>query len=358
VVLGYNDLGMHCINEDFSQLCILPPYNNLHAQVIRRRREPRIITSGVEVKYRIPNNTTSVNKTNFWQYAPQLFGVNLPPDVGLTGNGLQGAMAPAGQNGWVATGIPITPIADNGALEPYPLAEITAESGGKVLALTHAVVSWEISCNVCHAPGMPGEMVDADILSKHDQKHNTQLFGGDSVLCASCHADPALGTPGVPGVKSLSEAMHGSHADRMQPVFDMGLNNECYACHPGFETNCQRDVHFARGIYCNSCHGDMAAVANPFRVPWVDEPTCGSCHKSRQPEFDFEEPGKLFKESHGHGGVHCASCHGSPHAVGPAVTSQDNVQAIALQGHAGVISDCTVCHTTPPSPHFEHHRGD
>ena len=29
VVLGYNDLGMHCMNQDFSQLCILPPFNTL-----------------------------------------------------------------------------------------------------------------------------------------------------------------------------------------------------------------------------------------------------------------------------------------------------------------------------------------
>ncbi|WP_146448483.1 hypothetical protein [Bythopirellula polymerisocia] len=348
------------MNQDFSQLCILPPYNNLHAQVIRRGREPTIVRSGVEVKYRITNNTTSAPKTNFWQYAPQLFGVNLTPDVGLTGNSLQGKMAPTGANDWAATGIPLTPITDNGVLNPYPLGEISVESEGKVLALTHAVVpvSWEISCNICHAPGLPGPMVDADILMKHDQKHNTQLFGGGAVLCASCHFDPALGTIGIPGVKSLSEAMHGSHASRMQPVFAMGLTNECYACHPGFQTNCQRDVHFAKGIYCTSCHGNMTAVADLNRIPWVDEPTCGSCHKSRQPEFDFEEPGKLFKDSHGHGGVHCAACHGSPHAIGPAVTPQDNLQAIELQGYSGTISKCTVCHTTPPSVHFEHHRHD
>ncbi|MCA9239854.1 MAG: hypothetical protein KDA37_06630 [Planctomycetales bacterium] len=360
VVLGFNDLGMHCMNQDFSQLCILPPFNNLHAQVIRRRREPDIIRSGVQVKYRIPNNTTSVTKTNFWQFAPDLFGVNLPADVGLTGKSLQGTMSPDGQNGWVATGVPVTPVDDNGTPNAYPLAEVSAESGGQVLALTHAVVpvSWEISCNICHAPGESGPMVDADILRKHDEKHNTQLLGGPPVLCASCHSDNALGTLGVPGVKSLSEAMHASHATRMQPVFDMGLTNECYACHPGFQTNCQRDVHYARGIFCNDCHGNMTAVANPARRPWIDEPTCGSCHKARQPEFDFEEPGRLFKESRGHGGVYCASCHGSPHAVGPAVTPQDNVQAISLQGHAGPISDCTVCHTTPPSPHFEHHRED
>ena len=245
-------------------------------------------------------------------------------------------------------------------MNPYPLAKIQVESQGVAVATTRAVVpvSWEISCNLCHAPGATNAMVDADILQRHDQKHGTQLLGSGSVLCASCHADPALGTVGVPGVSSLSHAMHGSHADRVQPLADMGYVNACYACHPGFKTNCQRDVHFAKGIYCTQCHGDMTAVANPARTPWIDEPTCGSCHAARQHEFDFEEPGKLFKESRGHGNVHCAACHGSPHAVGPALTVEDNIQAIEHQGYAGVISKCTVCHTSMPHETFEHKRDD
>ena len=99
VVLGYNDLGMHCMNQDFSQLCILPPFNSLHAQVIRRGVEPDIISSGsnTSVSYVVPNNTTSVTKTNFWQYAPALFGAALPADVGLTGNGLSGEHDAHGQ---------------------------------------------------------------------------------------------------------------------------------------------------------------------------------------------------------------------------------------------------------------------
>ncbi|TWT41916.1 hypothetical protein RAS1_30400 [Phycisphaerae bacterium RAS1] len=36
VVFGYNDLGMHCMNAHFSEIMVLPPFNTLHAQVIRR----------------------------------------------------------------------------------------------------------------------------------------------------------------------------------------------------------------------------------------------------------------------------------------------------------------------------------
>ncbi|MCA9129472.1 MAG: hypothetical protein KDB22_20440 [Planctomycetales bacterium] len=366
VVLGYNDLGMHCMNQDFSRLCILPPFNNLHAQVIRRGKEPDIVTNGVDVTYAIPSNTHSADKTNFWLYAQQLFGVALQPNVGLTGNGLSGVMQPTGNNDWSATGIPVTPIDDRGSLNPYPLSEIKVQSRGTTLATTHAVVpvSWEISCNLCH-PNVPAGTpvtaaeVEFDILRDHDRMHNTTLelsaANGQSVLCASCHADPALGTPGVQGVSSLSHAMHGAHADRVAPLRAMGKNS-CYACHPGFQTNCQRDIHFTKGIFCSDCHGNERAVANPARTPWVSQPTCGSCHSQRRPEFEFEERGKLFKDSRGHGNVHCSACHSSPHAIGPAVTDADNVQAIEHQGFAGTISQCTVCHTSTPHDPFKHKR--
>jgi hypothetical protein len=351
VILGFNDLGMHCMNQDFSEICILPPFNNLHAQVILRGEEPRILSSGVTVRYNVPGNTFSTGKTNFWDFAQALFGVPLRPNVGLTGNRLAGLMKPTGNGDWEATGIPITPIDDAGALNPYPLAKITALQAGKVIARTRAVVpvSWEISCNICH--DTPGVSVATDILRKHDARHGTQLEASKPVLCARCHADPALGTPGLDGVSTLSHAMHGSHAARLDAV---NLTNKCYACHPGFETNCQRDIHFAKGIHCVDCHGSMADVAAPDRTPWVDEPTCASCHSRLNPRLQYEEPGKLYKVSHGHHGVLCASCHGSPHAITPTVTAPDNVQAIGLQGHAGVIDTCAVCHKQRPDDRFDH----
>lgn len=357
VVLGYNELGMHCMNQDFSEMCILPPYNTLRAQVIDRRgEEPRIVKSGVSLTYSIPGNTTSTTKTNFWSYSNKLFGVTLPPNVGLTGNSLSGVMKPTGANDWSATGIPITPLMDNRQLNAYPISKINVKLNNQTVATTSAVVpvSWEISCNLCHTT--PGISVATDILRKHDKRHKTKLEFSKPVLCAGCHADAALGTTGVKGVKSMSHAMHGSHASRMTPVAKLG--NTCYACHPGFKTNCQRDNHALKGISCTQCHGSMTTVANPFRRPWVDEPTCASCHKKRRPDFQFEEPGKLYKDSRGHGGVHCSACHGPQHATGPAVTAADNVQAIMHQGHSGTISKCSVCHSKPPDEPFFHSIDD
>ena len=76
VVFGYNDLGMHCMNDDFSELLILPPYNTLHAQVVDRSEgDPHILKENLTVKYSIPGNTHSADKTNFWKHAEALFGV-------------------------------------------------------------------------------------------------------------------------------------------------------------------------------------------------------------------------------------------------------------------------------------------
>ncbi len=357
-VLGYNELGMHCMNEDFSEFMILPPFNTFHAQVIRRGGDPQLVQSGVTVSYSIPSNTTSVNKTNFWTYAPSLFGQSFPADVGLTGNGLNGTLVSAaaeGRTDWVVTGIPITPLDDDGSENAYPLAVVTVSQNGQNLAQTQAVVpvSWEISCNLCHnTPGMTPGM---DILNAHDRMHGTQLAQSTPVACGACHAQPALGFPGSGTVPSLSRAMHSAHASRMAQA---GLDVSCYACHPGIRTQCLRDVHALNGMDCTSCHGDMNAVADPSRSPWVTEPRCGDCHTAMAPAgFEFEQPNTLFRNSKGHHGVMCSACHGSPHAITPTSKIEDNVQAIALQGHAGVIDTCTVCHTQTPDESFPHRFG-
>ncbi|MFA6043812.1 MAG: hypothetical protein WC718_02405 [Phycisphaerales bacterium] len=357
VVLGTNDLGMHCMQQDFSEFMVLPPYNTLHAQVIRRGAEPDIISStgDVTVEYSLPTNTHSADKTNFWKHANALFGVNLAPDIGLAGHGLSGTMGPTTNRDWSAIGIPLTPINDDGREDPYPFATINVRSrnNGSVLASTQAVVpvSWEIGCNLCH--GSATESVGHSVLAAHDRLHGTTLVNQMPVNCSSCHADPAVGAPGTPGVPYFSIAMHSSHASRLGQI---QIDNACYACHPGNRTQCLRDVHSVSGMTCISCHGDMAAVGAPTRVPWVDVPRCGSCHS--RPGFEFEQPGKLFRESVGHSGVTCLACHGSPHAIGPAEHTADNLQAQVQQSLTGPIRSCDVCHTVQPSESFFHRRSN
>ncbi len=349
-VLGYSELGMHFLNADYSELALHPPGNTLRAQVIDRSSgEPRIVTSGVTVSYLLPSNTHSADKNNFWLFAQRLFGVQLQPNYGLTGNTLSGTMKATSNNDWEASDIPVTPISDEGRDDPYPLALITVSRNGQVVGQTRAVVpvSSEISCNLCHV--RPGVSTATDILRKHDRLHNTHLEDQKPVLCANCHADYRLGMTGRPDLPSLSQAMHRAHAPRVAAA---NLSNSCYACHPGFRTQALRDVHFSKGLTCTNCHGTMETIASSNRRPWVDEPRCSNCHQ--RAGFEFEEPGKLFRDSRGHMTVHCAACHGSPHAITPTVTAADNLQALALQGHPGKINDCTVCHLTRPDDAFPH----
>lgn len=335
VVLGWNDLGMHCMNQYFQTLCILPPYNNLWAQVVRRGDLPQVVSQGVTLNYRFPKNTKSSTKVNFWDYEDKLFQTTLAADVGLAGNGLAGAMAWNGQ-AFEAKGVPLTPFEDAAPTveQPYQTAEITLlqTSDGQQLDQTQFVapVSVEINCLKCHGS-------EDNILKQHEDMNLTSL---KPVLCASCHESNALGTPKKPGIPSLSQAVHGKHAEEV-------ANISCYDCHPGQKTQCLRDVMYAVGKKCTDCHGRLANVAQSIengRRPWLDEPTCETCHGAKY----AVNPGKLYRQSTGHGGLFCEACHNSPHAILPSTQPLDNMQAIRLQGYARSITDCNVCHLTTP----------
>ncbi len=357
VVISWNDLGMHCMNQFFKVLGVLPPYNTVWAQVIQRGVRPKVITTNINVSYAVRGNTYSVGKTDFWTYAPKLFGVNLAPNVGLKGKKLADTMDPAGDH-FVAEGIPVTPFLDSAptTLYPYQLVDVTArDSSGTVIAKTTTVapVSTEMHCDYCHANGKtPGGTtgdVYKNILAFHDKKEGTQLLSQQPVLCARCHSDNALGAPGVAGVESLSRAMHNRHA-----TVKFVSNPTCYDCHPGPQTKCLRDVMASEGKTCTSCHGSMQKVADPTRRPWIDEPKCGSCHGA---QF-AENPGKRYRDSVGHGGLYCEACHGSPHAILPTKQPNDNIQNINLQGEAGTLKKCNVCHTSVPSGPGPHGSSD
>jgi hypothetical protein len=337
---------MHCMNQNFGTLCVLPPYNVLNAQVIRRGNPPQVIQAGVELTYRFPANTTSANKVDFWKYSQPLFGVILSPNIGLTGHGLAGAM------GWNTTlgryevsGVPLTPYEDAAptVAQPYQFAEVTLRSAvdhGQLDKTTFvAPVSAEMHCDKCHhEDGMTAEEA---ILLEHEPVDGRSLLLSRPVLCASCHASNALGTAGRPGLASLSEAIHGQHAEESGAT--------CYDCHPGQQTKCLRDAMFSAGKRCEDCHGSLSQVAQSIRTgrrPWLDEPTCAQsgCHDAAH----APEAGKLYRHSRGHGGVACEACHNSPHAVLPTVQPRDGVQMVRVQGKGTYLKDCSACHTTRP----------
>lgn len=294
---------------------------------------------------------------------------------------------------------------------------------------------------------------------------NRALVQGEPVVCQVCHYTPALdlaqlgpltgpaGTVANGRVhlqhRSNSNVMHSHHGslgvfpniDPPQQQANGTITNQanrlaqledsCYQCHPGTNVQCLRGAMFNGGMLCSDCHGSMLQVGDDFsrnvspgnpgafeltgnfytdpgqpRVPWANEPGCGSCHtgdvnnnmagdpgtvtnttdtngntdgvRLRQAYLTgdakatpivpankrfaepavpasfngFANPGagnpQLYRVSTGHGGVMCEGCHGATHAEWPNANpnSNDNITANQLQGHTGTIIECSTCHGT------------
>ena len=442
-VIGWNDLGMHCMDADFSVFAILPPYNNIHAQVIGPNGKLVAGTAGIGVSYQAAADSSgsmtssSIGRTNFWQFCPQIFGVTPLLDQGLagysmpgTGNVPQGMGFDSALNWFTAEGIPLTPYDDAMRKNTYPLMRLTAnDTLGNPVASTDIVlpISDEMDCRACHASNSgdaakpaAGWVNDPDaqrdyrlnVLRIHDDR---QLANGTytaalaslslnpsglyasaqvdhrPVLCAACHASNALPGTGIAGIAPLTEAIHTGHNDVIDPVTTLPLGasanrSSCYSCHPGSTTQCLRGAMGSSvaadgslAIQCQSCHGNMARVGAHGRVGWLQEPSCQNCHtgtatlNSGQIRFTsvFDATGSprtaadrtfatndnvpaagfnLYRFSFGHGGLACEACHGPTHAEVPSSHANDNVQNIALQGHEGVLAECSTCHRTTPSP--------
>ena len=345
-LLAWNDLGMHCVDgKDYSIFSILPPYNNLHAQLVSTAGG--LVTSGVTLTYEAMAdatgsiNTSSVGKTNFWTWVKSLFGVTLADNVGLKGNATT-SLTPRPMtfnttNKWFeAEGIPITPYDDKGVKNFYPMVKVVAkDASGKVMATARTVlpVSDEMSCKSCHASstvssdakptagwvndGDPEKDWKRNVLRLHDEKKMTNSAftaalnqlgysaaglaataqAGKPVLCAACHSSNALPGTGIAGISPLTQALHTLHASVKDPITQLTLNSSsnrtsCYMCHPGSETQCLRgpmgnalDVSGKPTMNCQSCHGSMLAVGSNARTGWLSQPTCQSCHHDGKREL-------------------------------------------------------------------------
>ncbi len=357
VILAWNDLGMHCDQNEYSYFGILPPFNTLHAQVFRRGGEgAQLMTSGITVSYTFPKKTNSALHTNFWAYAPQ-FGWSVPTNVGITGTPISGDMTLDSKGlSWQAVGIPITPYDDDGTWDPFGTAVLTVkDSSGNVLQTVNVVapVSTEMMCSNCHGTTNP----QLDILQKHDALSGTSLVSDQSKgvvhMCSECHSDNALGMPGKTGVESLSLAMHNFHKDKMNTTTTAANTNPaCYNCHPGPKTQCLRGIMFRAGKTCTDCHGDMNGMTTSIqngRQPWVQEPKCGSCHDASH----AENSNTLYRDSvltnapESMGGkIYCEACHNGAHAELTTANPADPTIPQKFQGDNYWIWNCKVCHSS------------
>ena len=302
-VVGWNNLGMHCMDADFSVFCILPPYNVVNAQAVNAPGSLVGGDGGVSITYQAVAdtagsiNTTSVGKNNFWEYVLPLFWISLPPDVGLPIPGPNSFAMPGVNNtpqamaydptaAWFgAFGIPITPYDDAGNINRYPMMRLVAKSGSTTIAQTDIVlpVAEEMNCRACHGSGAGLAAQPADgwvniadkerdyrlnILRLHDDRqlgtpifttalvdgkynaaglYTTVVADGNPILCASCHRSEALPGSGHAGIPPLTESIHTQHASAIDPANGLLLDAEanrtsCYYCHPGQATRCLRGV--------------------------------------------------------------------------------------------------------------------
>jgi hypothetical protein len=289
------------------------------------------------------------------------------------------------------------------------------------------------------------------------------LINRTPIACQTCHYSPALdlaqlGPNNDNGKeqgynKTMSRAMHGYHGELLlddgerllpdmpppndprrtdaegNPVVNQFVRDTlevtCYNCHPGQVTQCLRGAMFSGGMICQDCHGQPRQVGNDFsrdvspenpgafllandfytnpdtlRVPWANEPGCGSCHtgdaldnladvqgtiaspkgirliqsyftddpkatpivptnkrfaENTVPENDPNTQAQsgnpmLYRASKGHGGLMCSNCHGSTHAIYPVqpdsgpYLANENLASMQHQGHTGVVIECSTCH--------------
>lgn len=408
VLLAWNNLGMHCLSDSDPFFVILPPANEIQAQLILRGETPEVVTEGISISYEVEAGFENpAADVQFWKYSEQNFGVKLEENVGLKGAGINGHLHLQEERGiFEAPMVPITPYQD-GHYNPFPIYTIEAKDSetGELLAMTRTVVptATEMGCKKCHGgdwrvDGLAGfsDETAAAVLAVHDKQSKTELLkmaeAGQPRLCASCHMDPATGTEGKPELLNLPASIHGWHANYLT-----GLGAEaCAYCHPSEPsgaTKCLRGGH-SKNLDCTNCHGTLEDHALSLlvaekekgkpgadrlirnlkpravdsmdqvvgRIPWLQEPDCMACHEDfERPDPEtassvyqwVDGPGDLYRFSSDDTGVlTCLGCHGPPHATFPTYSDKygadrDNMLPLQLQDNRrpiGAGGNCKVCH--------------
>ena len=313
-VLAFNDLGMHCMDREFSVFSILPPFNVVHSQVVLRDATGRpYLADDLDVDVFYDAVTDPPDPSIHTVGSPRLISGSMPSDLfGIipplpAGEGLTGLYMPADDpqnrgaqpmeysNTWAwfsAEGIPITPVDDTLAInKTYPLLRIAAhdKTGGSPLGTLDVVVpvATETDCQACHATGtiaaqgpgpgtgwadLPDKEVESklNILKLHDDEKGTNLESSQPVLCAQCHYSPALDLAGTGPAETNSHSpkfsvvMHEYHGNFAVFQNANTVETNCYQCHPGNITQCQRGAMATGDMDCFDCHGDMLAVGGAF----------------------------------------------------------------------------------------------
>jgi hypothetical protein len=226
-IVAANDLGMHCVDRDFSVFSILPPYNVLHAQVVQQSAGgPASLLDGtrVEVTYEPvadasgSRNSTSVAKTNFWTYASQLFGVALAPGALYRFSKGHGGVACQGCHGSTHAEWPNAQAAAN---DNVAANQLQGHAGAAIECSTcHAMASLPITTAGPHGLHNVG---DARFV---DETHG-RLYERDPASCRACHGTSLEGTV----LSRMARTRTFRIEDGAARVLAAGTPVSCSLCH-------------------------------------------------------------------------------------------------------------------------------
>ncbi len=245
VVFARNDLGMHCACPTFAGFLLLPPWNTVRVQVLKKDATvPTIVSSGITVSYSLAEESdTSLPIDPYFSqwitYSPKLFP-GFQPIVngkiqGLAGYGIAGNMNYNSTTlAYEAVGIPAYPVTTGVTAkdvmvdplggpnrDPFLTANITVkDSAGATIGTTSCVVPVAFGgCCSCHldlaaANGYPRTPAGSfALLGKlHGQNASKIDFNyldptGDGtagpIRCSWCHWDPAMGESAAPGLAAV-----------------------------------------------------------------------------------------------------------------------------------------------------------
>ncbi len=345
-LLAWNDLGMHCVDgKDFSIFSILPPYNNLHAQLVNKATN-KLVTTGVTLTYEsladttVPTtdplyksiNTISSTKTNFWTYVQALFGAKPPNDFGLNLNSttisnrtpgttpMQMQLAPSGDM-FIAEGLPITPFDDAGKKNFYPMVKVTAkDSAGNVLATARTVlpVSDEMTCKACHSsttatnnPAQIAAKPSTGWVNNADPEKDWKL----NIL--RLHDLKKFADPVNRGLYVAALANKGFPAAGLEASANAGKPVLCASCHSSNALNASGYVGVR--AFTAALHTKHATVNDPVTQTPLGSGTniasCYMCHPGSQTECNRGAM-SLPKDAQGNQVITCQDCHGSMAQVG------------------------------------------
>lgn len=359
VLLGWNNLGMHCMDSRYAEFAILPPYNTIEAQLIVGGKLMKASTVPNAADYTLSYqaivdpvsgvmNSTSSGKSDWETYAPTLFPVlktfnpAYTADMGLAGCNMPGIDSPyvlntaqpmsfqpanSPENTYQAEGVPITPTDDQGNKNTYPLMRLVArDANNAVVAQTDIVlpVSDEMSCKTCHAANTNdkakpagGWISDANqereyrlnILKLHDDTefaehaalYNEALAakGLDPAgLYAAATTDQDPATPGVQVKPMLCAACHSSEA----------LGAPSFSGNNGTVPALTQSVH--------STHATVTAPGSSLTLDSSDNrAACYDCHPGSKTRCLRGAMGSAVAAD-GSMEMQCQSCHGNMSKVG------------------------------------------